>query len=66
MIAMNIEYIIKVQRVFIKRIEIFLHSNSLLSSSVTLVFKAVPKEAHVLFYQLSHSSLTLTTASAAL
>lgn len=44
MIAVNTEYIIKVQRVFIKRIEIFLHSNSLLSSSATLVFKGVPKQ----------------------
>lgn len=66
MIAVNIQYIIKVQRVFIKRIEIFLHSNSLLSSSAAPVFKAVPKQARVLFYQLSCRSLTLTTASAAL
>lgn len=43
MIAVNIQYIIKVQRVFIKQIEIFLHSNSLLSSSAASAFKAVPK-----------------------
>lgn len=66
MIAVNIQYIIKVQSVFIERIEIFLCSNSLLSSSVASVFKADPKQAHVPLYQLSGSSLTLTTAPAAL
>lgn len=42
MIAVNIQYIIKVQRVFINRIEIFLHSNSLFTSSAASAIKAVP------------------------